>query len=182
MHFAKEYLTQIFVITIWWFIIDNVKVVGAACKSFCNIPSPWIVQEKHVCYEAKGRKPATLTFKQDCQLYALRLQHISGLLSCYNIRNDHFSRWGCNNIRRDRLHLVISNPKTNKLWYPESISDEYYLLHGFKNEDDAIVIKKRGNFTVGDTLKFWYSQDWFSKSWEDNEGRHCISIDISCFV
>ena len=135
MHFAKEYLIQIFVITIWWFMIDNVKVVGAAaCKSFCNIPSTWIVQENHVCYEAKDRKPATLTFKQDCQLYALRLQHISGLLSCYNSRNDHFSRWGCHR-NGNGFHVVISNPKTNKMRYPKKVqANDYYRLHGFKNE------------------------------------------------
>ena len=126
MHFAGGYLVQIFVITIWWFMIDNVKVVGAACKSFCNIPSPWIVQEKHVCYEAKDRKPATLTFKQDCQLYALRLQHISGLLSCYNLRKEYFSRWGCNVKDDDRFFVVISDPKTDKMWYPERLVYTYH--------------------------------------------------------
>lgn len=162
------------------FHVDRHVLVNAGvCQSFCSIPGPWIVQETNICYGAKNRKPATIIFKRDCQLHALRLRHVSGNLACWAGSKHPYSKWGC--IPNNSL-IVTYIVKNGRLWYPEgAISAPYsYKLNGFNTEDDLLIIKKSANFTAADQLQVWYSEDWFRYDLQNNVGRHCIDVDISC--
>lgn len=58
-----------------------------------------------------------------------------------------------------------------------------YLFEGFQdNVDDVLIFKKKANLTVGDTFQIWYGNDWKNYSEDDNGGRHCIGVDVSCVV
>ena len=173
-------LTQSIIVYIS-FLLKKTVLVDAVCQSFCNVPSPWIELESHICYENTGRKPATITFKQDCNLYAIRLQHLSGFISCGEGRE---SWWGCL-PKQTKVAFILSDPKTENIWFPDgakSVFDASYEINGFNSEDDVIVVKKRSNFTAGDKLQVWDREDWFRFSLGDNAGKHCISVDVSCFV
>ena len=164
-------------------LFRNCCFVEGGCQPSCNVPGPWQEQKTDVCYGAKNRTPGVFSFKQDCRLYAIRLRHVSGNCSCYIIDDNCLSRWGCNPIYPNILKTVVVNPKTNKTWFPDNVNGyNGYKLQGFQKEDDVLIIKKKGNFTAGDELQVRYYEDWLSISAEDNIGRHCINVDVSCYI
>lgn len=163
---------------------SNDSLADASCQSFCNIPSAWILQGTGICYGAKDNDYGNFTFQQNCQLVALRLRHVSGKITCAKREAaDHYSRWGCQNFRRDIKTFVVE-PRNNQLWYPEKYTASLvYWLDGFMPDDDVLILKKKANFTAGNQLQIWYSEDWIGgKGEEDNEGRHCIEVDVSCLI
>lgn len=104
-------------------ISQSSLLVDAACKAFCNTPSPWIPVTSNICYGAKLQDFATFSFNQNCNLYALRLNHISGALTDWrNGGGDYWSRWGHRKNHKN-IKTIIIEPKQDqlKLWYPEGM-------------------------------------------------------------
>lgn len=76
------------IITLSWMFFFNILIsrqdsmVFATCTQFCNIPSAWINQAENICYGTKGNDYVTFRMKQNCQLVAIRLSHVSGYVTC----------------------------------------------------------------------------------------------------
>lgn len=154
------------------------------CQPFCNRPSPWINQEKNICYGAKDGKYATFRFKQDCQLVAVRLVHVSGYVSCADRLDTYHSFWGC--YEDNVISTVLVNLRvSDRIWFPGPVAESNggsYQIDGFYRNDDVLIMKKKGNFTLGDELQVWYGEDFMDHSEHDNGGLHCVDVDVSCLI
>ena len=152
--------------------------VHASWKSKCKIPSEWIRQADNVCYKTQGHTYGSFTVLQDCELFAIRLEHVSGDLNC-NTADHSSSRWGCKEIGFETVLL-----KDHKLWYPnESKSRAEFDLPGFNLMDDVVVYKKRANVTKGEEMQIAYGEDFENYKEGDNGNRqHCVHVDFSCIV
>ena len=181
-----RFLLKLFLIKVLFGIKERMRVEASQCQPFCNVPSPWIEQGKNICYGALNSVYGKFVLTQDCQLYAIRLRHVSGSLSCDKyLGPNYFSKWGCHRNSKS-IRTVVADPKSNKLWFPDITIDEdrdEYEIDGFGSEDDLLVMKKRGNFTKGDELQIWYTEDWIQSIHAyNNAGLHCIDVDISCLI
>ena len=170
------------------FLISNLMSTAYAemCRHFCNHPSPWLIQAQNVCYETMGDKYGTFKIKQDCQLEAMRLSHVSGKLRC--LVGDTFSRWGCR-VPFDKncpncLATILVNSTDKKRFLPDGPLSKYgdYGLAGFNEDDDVMIFKKKVNLTAGQEFQIWYSEDFVNGREDNNFGIHCVDVDVSCLV
>lgn len=81
-----------------WFknihLLLELNVLVHYVSATCNIPIAWIPQAQNVCHSATGDDFGTFRIKQDCQLVAIRLTHVSGIL--HPDKNQQLSfHWGC---------------------------------------------------------------------------------------
>lgn len=118
--------------------------------------------------------------KQNCKLVEIRLNHVSGYLTCSKQQAHLRSRWGCSSTCYTCLRTILV--KDNTYFVPEKFSGLLYQRPGFYVNDDALIFKKNANLTAGEKIQVWYNDDWIDATEGDNGGRHCIDIDVSCLV
>ena len=147
------------------------------------VPSKWIKQRTNICYGTKNDDYATFQFKQNCSLVAVRLMHVSGSIRCGN-KASYGSRWGCNN-KPAKFGTILAKHK-GAITFPETeqISmNGFNDLDGFTVHDDVIFFRiKTVNVMEGDEYQIWYGEDIKDISEDDNSGKHCVDVDISCLI
>lgn len=175
-----EYFNICVTLIVIWTSFWITSATGTGCNTTCKTPSRWIPQAQNVCYGPKGRDYGTFQIKQNCKLFALRLQHISGSIRCGS-GGTRSTYWGCRGIKQFST-VIIDAAEGNKKFLPEKFS-RYgtYKLTGFTNMDDVIFMKKRADLSAGKVFQIWYGTD-FQNRRQDSEGRHCVNVDISCMV
>lgn len=89
---------------------------------------------------------------QVCQLVAVRLEHVSGRVTCKDV----WSRWGCDTHNYPScLQTIIV--KNGNLWMPKTRNG---TGTGFYDNDDVLIFKKDDRLDKGEEHQIWYGQDF----------------------
>ena len=111
----------------------------------------------------------------------MRLTHVSGYLDCApNSETDTSSFWGCGPNRK-LLTVITRIDKT--IIFPEDVDDhgqdEVASPKSHKDPELRFEANVRDiNVEEGEHLQIWYAQDLKNHYDNDNEGRHCIYVDV----
>ena len=88
------------------------------------------------------------------------------------------SRWGT----EGNSTIIVKGTPSSTMFSPEAINGYFYAgysIPGFGLGDDVVILK---NLTAGEKVNIHYGADW-TDFWEaNNEGIHCINVEISCLL
>ena len=144
----------------------------------------WTLLSDHACYEGLGSAYASFTFPKNGTLIALKLQHISGLITC-SINNPSFgsSKWTCNDDIT-KLSTVITDINKNIIFPPNVTLHRY--VSGVKFADPTAyqmspneLLYRRPKVAVskGTSFQIWNTNDLGGDVHDlDNAGRHCVKV------
>ena len=143
------------------------------------------MQATDVCYGAKGNNFGRFKLRQEGFLVGMKLEHVSGTVTCYARTNLRWSYWGCYlPTERTRLETVITD-SNNLIIYPNSPTKwmfprQYaYQLAGHEGRSKILVFS--GNCSAvyarkGQQLRIWYGEDLTGVTESDNGGKHCVNV------
>ena len=57
----------------------------------------------------------------------------------------------------------------------------FYRISGFGIDDD-LIFAKSNSLNVNEEYQIWHGQDCKDTSEENNDGKHCVDVDISCLI
>ena len=72
--------------------------------------------------------------------------------------------------------------------FPEAAAldiNGYYHFPGFTYNDDLLIFNhkfKAMNVVENEVFQIWYGEDLKDRYESDNEGKHCVDVDISCLI
>ena len=141
--------------------------------------------DSNVCYESKGNKPGKFTFPKSGTVTSLKLQHISGLITCSK-GNPKFrsSIWSCSD-RKTQLSSVITN-QTKTVIYPPNVimapivnNVQFADQNSFEMKSNELIFKRPTLKVVGNetVLQIWNTNDLGGDHYDqDNAGTHCVKV------
>ena len=117
-----------------------------------------------------------IRLKREGLLKSIKLEHISGSLTCSNTKLQARNSWGCN----DNVMTIITDTN-NEVVFPVNVNDiMYFQVPGFDTKTSKILVFTNHaypNFFVKDQeLRVWYTEDLKDYTTEDNDGTHCIKV------
>lgn len=107
----------------------------------------------------------------------IKLQHISGDLSCDITSPLRTTFWGC-----DTSVATIITDRNNEVIFPANIYDPFALFKvpGCDAKTSQYLVFTNfaypSFFVKGQELRIWYSEDLVDGDVENNEGRHCVKV------
>ena len=144
----------------------------------------WTLLSDHVCYEGLGNAYGSFTFPSDGNLIALKLQHISGLITCSK-NNPLFgsSIWTCNSDNT-KLSTVITDSEKNIIFPPGVTMNEIVARVEFSDPtayqmgpNELLYKRPRVAVTKGTSFQIWNTNDLGGDRADlDNAGRHCVKV------
>lgn len=106
----------------------------------------------------------------------IKLQHISGDLSCDITSPHRATLWGC-----DTSVLTIITDNNNEVVFPANINISKgikYKIPGVNAKTSKVLVFTNlaypSFFKTDQELRIWYTEDLFDDDTEDNSGMHCV--------
>ena len=147
---------------------------------FRSGPSRWVVLEENLCYGDHNLLFSMDEIYDNRTLYALRLVHISGYLTC----GEQNSRWGCrkkgDECEPDSCHgtnLIYGNGGDYGTLF-DTIPQSPITLPGFSIDDDALIVKEN-NWYWNWPTKLGVVSEFVLQALPGINGTHCIRLDAS---
>ena len=143
----------------------------------------WTLVKDNVCYEGKNDVYGAFTFQRDGIVSAIKLQHISGLITC-NKDNPNFGSgiWTCNHDNT-KLSTVITDINKTVIFPPNVTMAETVQKVIFGDKDayrmtptELYFTKPTLHVSAGDSLQIWNTNDYGDTHDADNAGRHCVKV------
>lgn len=53
---------------------------------------------------------------------------------------------------------------------------------GFYDNDDVLIFKKDDRLDKGEEHQIWYGQDFQNTFESNNDGEHCVNVDVLCLI
>lgn len=144
----------------------------------------WTLIASKVCYQGLGSGYGSFTVNKNGMISSLKLQHISGLITC-DANDPRFgsSIWSCG-ILKDQLTTFVTNDK-NHIIFPPGVR--------LKGIVSRITYSNRSLFEIGEKflwyygptikilrgteLRIWNGNDLASdRSDLNNAGVHCVNV------
>ena len=136
----------------------------------------WELQAENVCYKAKGKNYGVIRFKKEGLLKGIKLEHISGYLTCGVGVPDARSLWGCHTAVR-----TLITDANNRVVFPANIDNPLHSnVPVYDAKTSQILVFTNfaypSFFVKGQELRIWYSEDLYDYTTHDNGGKHCIKV------
>jgi len=159
---------------------------GSYYHSKCQpVTSPWLLQEKKVCFGARGDTFGTVHLQQEGKLTGLMLVHRSGYISCAP-GEKYKTHWGCIYPGVD-IGVFITDKENKKVFpkyatYPVSpdwFKQAWYFLPGYNAMSPKLVftdISTPMYVFEGQELRIWYGEDLINISEENDSGVSCADV------
>ena len=148
---------------------------------FHSGPSRWLVVTENVCYGGPNVTKFSIDNTYDNRtLYALRLVHLSGYLTCAEGN----SRWGCRemgvNCEPHTCHdtNIITDQDGESSMMLDIFAEGPMTLPGFSIDDDVLILKEN-NWFMNWLRKLSVGQTFVLRSSRTTTGTHCIRIEGS---
>lgn len=148
------------------------------------MPSEWIQQSDVICYKGRSNQFARFTITGNQYLYAIRLRHVSGGISCRTSEPKSKSRWGCSSHKKTNLLSLITNNANTVKFLDDYSSTGLYQLQGYEREDDVLVYKAKTTeyLSQNTNYKLWHGHDRFNFHEDNKRGEHCVIVDASFLI
>ena len=145
----------------------------------CNVyldNGAWELQTGKVCYKAKGKNYGVIRLKREGMLRGIKLEHISGDLTCHISVPHKTSLWGCSTAV-----LTLITDTNNQVIFPANIGNtKLPKVPVYDAKTSQILIYTNfaypSFFVKGQELRIWYSEDLYDQHTDDNSGTHCIKV------
>ena len=109
-----------------------------------------------------------INLKQEGQITGIKLEHVSGNLTCNISASNSANLWGCNHgtISRKAKVLTVITDADNEVVFPANIdSSKAFIVPGFNASMSHILVFTNfaypNYFSTGQELRVWYIQDLF---------------------
>lgn len=144
----------------------------------------WTLVSSNVCYEGLGSKYGAFQFNKKGLVTSMKLEHISGLISCAkDIPTAGSTIWTCHTNRK-QLSTFITDT-SNHIIFPSGVKLAS-TIGGIKFANRAVfkMLPKKliyfgPSFQVinGTKLRIWNANDLGSDVYDkDNAGVHCVNV------
>ena len=137
---------------------------------------------EEVCFGAKNDSYGTFNIQKTGNIFAFKLAHLSGSVSCVADLNSD-TKWGCTS----RLNTHITNSNNFRL-FPTNESETspgfdphlFYTLPGFHYNSSAIEFRFFSSAIwvhTGQEFRIWYGEDLINKDEENNLlNKSCVDV------
>lgn len=136
----------------------------------------WELQAENVCYEATGEKYGVIKLKQTGLLTGIKLEHVSGNLTCQVSIPQSTNLWGC----ASKVSTVVTD-NGNRVVFPANFIKTYHFdVPGFNPATSNVLVFTNlafpNFFNKGQELRIWYTEGLYNYTIHDNGGVHCINV------
>lgn len=144
----------------------------------------WTLLATELCYMAKGSAYASFKIQRNVTLRSIRLEHVSGLISCSK-NNPKFgsSIWTCN-ADTTQLSTFITDDKNNIIFPPGVTIHPIVASIIFKDKSVFTMTSQfltyhgpEVSVTEGTEFRIWNANDLGGDHYDlDNIGKHCVNV------
>ena len=146
----------------------------------------WELQASNVCYGSRGDKPGAFKLKQEGFLTGIKLEHVSGNVSCLIPKSKYWSHWGCNGAdyyNPKSLNTIITDD-TNLRVYPNpqtwlNTGSLWYRLPGYQGRSSTLVFSGFCSPMYAryhQDMKVWYGEDLTNNDGDNDYASHCVNV------
>ena len=133
------------------------------------------MQAENICYKAKDSGFGVINLKQEGLIRGIKLEHVSGKLTCDIFHSYRANLSGCN-YRTKSNEAVLSNVITD--------ADNQVVFPANSNSSKAAVshvlvftnFVYPNYFDKGQELRIWYNSDLLDFTEFYNGGIHCVNV------
>jgi len=156
------------------FLCLSVVVVGLQ-----STPIYWKMLQENVCFGAKNDAFGLLTHKFEGFLSAVRLEHVSGGVTCFPRLQ--ITNFGCGTLK-DKLAVFITGTTSKNILFPHTktgAGNGFYDFYGFNSNSPDVVLSKIASplyVKNGMQMRIWYGEDLLNSSESDNSGKSCVNV------
>lgn len=144
----------------------------------------WTLIATNVCYEGRGSAYGSFRFKTSGMITSLKLEHVSGLITCMYTNPDYGSTiWTCHK-NKEQLSTFVTN-NVNEILFPPGVAlsptvgnIRYANRTAFKMEPKTLIYYGPTLTVSPETeLRIWNANDLGGDKYDqDNRGRHCVNV------
>ena len=117
-------------------------------------------------------------------LTGIKLEHVSGNLTCQVSIPRRTTLWGCTHIianQHEPKVLTIVTDNDNRVVFPVNYIKNYpFDVPGFNAYTSNVLVftnlASPNFFNKGQELRIWYTEDLYSHTTHDNGGVHCVNV------
>ena len=144
----------------------------------------WKLQAQNVCYKTKGNGFGVINLKEEGQITGIKLEHVSGNLTCNISASNRGNLWGCNYGTKPSTAnvLTVITDANNEVVFPANIgSSKAFTAPGFNALMSHVLVFTNyaypNYFDEGQELRVWHIEDLFNFRSEPNSGGiHCVNV------
>ncbi|XP_066920916.1 uncharacterized protein [Clytia hemisphaerica] len=140
-----------------------------------------------ICYKPSYRSPALFRLPMTGKISSIKLEHVSGYISC-SIRKEK-SYWACGCCYHSTSVLTLitdakDNPQFPVQNYETRVGHKEFTVPGFNQMSKFLVLPapKEDPLYYGrkdEVLKVWFGEDFVSWATTDNSGEHCVHVWVN---
>jgi len=107
---------------------------------------------------------------------ALKLEYISGFVTCNNRNVPYGSHWGCK--KGSNIATIMTNAN-DQVIFPHNYEKKVYILPGYHENSSELVFYGHNPpviVTAGDEYRIWYHEDFVDGPEHNNDGRTCVNV------
>ena len=137
---------------------------------------PGSCKPKKSVTKQRKKNYGVIRFKREGLLKGIKLEHISGYLTCH-IGNPHAtSLWGC-----DTEVLTLITDTNNRVVFPANIDNPRQPdVRVYDAKTSQILVYTNfaypSFFVKGQELRIWYVEDLYNQFTSDNGGTRCVKV------
>ncbi|XP_066920074.1 uncharacterized protein [Clytia hemisphaerica] len=140
-----------------------------------------------ICYKPLGRSPALFKLPMTGKISSIRLEHVSGYISCSSRKEKSYWACGCCYQSTSVLTLITDakdNPQFPVKNYETKVGHKEFTVPGFNQMSKFLVLPspKEDLLYYGrkdEVLKVWFGEDFVPWATTDNSGKHCVHVWVN---
>ena len=144
----------------------------------------WKLQAENVCYKTKNNGFGVINLKQEGQITEIKLEHVSGNLTCNISASNRANLWGCNYGTKPvkaKVLTVITDADNEVVFPANNDVSKAFTVPGFDALMSHILVFTNyahpNYFEERQELRVWYIEDLFNfRSESNNGGIHCVNV------
>lgn len=141
------------------------------------------MQAENICYKSRDSGFGVINLKQEGLIRGIKLEHVSGKLTCDIFHSYRANLWGCNSRTKSNeavLSTVITDADNQVVFPANSNSSKVITVPGFNAAVSHVLVFTNfvypNYFDKGQELRIWYNSDLLDFTEFDNGGIHCVNV------
>lgn len=133
------------------------------------------MQAENICYKAKDSGFGVINLKQEGLIRGIKLEHVSGKLTCDIFHSYRANLSGCNSRTKSTeavLSTVITDADNQVVFPANSNSSKAAVSHVLVFTNFVYP----NYFDKGQELRIWYNSDLLDFTEFYNGGIHCVNV------
>ena len=133
------------------------------------------MQAENICYKAKDSGFGVINLKQEGLIRGIKLEHVSGKLTCDIFHSYRANLSGCNSRTKSNeavLSTVITDADNQVVFPANSNSSKAAVSHVLVFTNFVYP----NYFDKGQELRIWYNSDLLDFTEFYNGGIHCVNV------